>query len=146
MKPRTKSVLALLVTLVIGVVIGALSWSTMHNQRMKKIREARDERGTFYSMVESRVAPVDPAVEEDFRRIVESHRTMLRENYRAHARVRDAILDTMITNLDSVLTDDQTARLRDWVHDDDDDDGGDRRNDRRDEDSDADRDQADSGN
>lgn len=132
MKPRTKSVLALLVTLIIGVVIGALSWSTIHNQRVKKIREARSERGGFYSMVESRVAPVDPAVEEDFRRIVESYRTRLHEYYREGVRGRDAILDSMITDLDSVLTDEQTTRLRDWVHDDDDDDDRDR--DRRDDD------------
>ncbi|NNF04744.1 MAG: hypothetical protein HKN17_09780 [Rhodothermales bacterium] len=119
--------LALLVTLIIGVAIGALTWSTMHNQRMKQIREAREERGSFYSMVESRVAPVDPAVEEDFRRIVESYRTLLRENYRTHARGRDAILDSMITQLDSVLTDEQTTRLRDWVHRDDDERGNDDR-------------------
>ena len=120
MKPKTKSMLALLVTLVIGVVIGALSWSTLHNQRMKKIREARNERGGFYSMVESRVAPVDPSVEPDFRRVVEAYRTRLHGLYREGIHKRTAILDSMIMDLDTVLTSEQTTRLRDWVHDDDD--------------------------
>jgi hypothetical protein len=131
MKARTKSVLALIVTLLIGVVIGALTWSTLHNQRIRKIREARNERGGFYSMVESRVAPVDPAVEEDFRRIVESYRSRLHAYYREGIRGRDAILDSMVTDLDTVLTAEQTGKLRHWLHDDDNENHDDGDDDRR---------------
>ena len=117
MRAKTKSAVVLIVTLLIGVAIGALGWSTLHSKRMEKLRDARNERQSFYSMVESKVAPLQEGQQPDLERVVEEYRRQFGQLYRDAVRDRSALMDSMVVELDSILTDEQSQRLRDWVHD-----------------------------
>jgi hypothetical protein len=109
MKIETKSAAILLVTLVLGVVLGMLAQGTLMRQRDQRVAEIRTEPG-FVSLVEEVIQPRPEqedavrALLEESARSYESVVTSSREQVRL-------VLDSMKTRLAPLLDDRQRERL-----------------------------------
>ncbi len=114
MNTKTKSALVLLGTLVLGVVIGVLAQTALHNQRMEKARSLRN-RGALPEVIERVVKPRNEEQEEAIQALVGRYETQLSDKLREFWSSRSAIFDSMHQALvDSVLFDDQVTALDEW--------------------------------
>jgi len=132
MKARLKSILILGITLAIGIAIGALSWSSIHNRRMEKLREMRNQ-GGLYSSVDRYIDPVDADQEQAIRAITDEFQRRYGSIYRESGRKLEVESDSFRVALYDVLTDEQKQAIRPLFH------RRGRDDDRRDDDRDDDR-------
>ena len=72
MKLHAKTIFVLLGMLLIGIAIGALGQSTMHNRRMEKINEMRRQ-GGLYASFDQFIDPVDQAQEDTLRALAKTY-------------------------------------------------------------------------
>ena len=66
MNARTKSILIIVATLLLGIVIGALGAGTLFNQRVETLQALREDDG-FMFFLERVVEPVDEAQRQEIR-------------------------------------------------------------------------------
>ncbi|MFC1525637.1 hypothetical protein ACFL6X_02380 [Candidatus Latescibacterota bacterium] len=111
MTTRTKSILVLAATLVIGMVIGALLFGAVQRQRFQlALRLARP--GRMMASVEEVIRPVDEQQRQAVREVLEGFEArMLRGRTEAAQRMR-AEIDSLQTQLSPLLSKDQLTRLR----------------------------------
>ena len=114
MNAKTKSALVLLGTLILGIVIGVLVQTTVHNQQVERARSLRD-RGALSDVIERVVEPNSDQQVEAIRVIVGRFEAQLSELSRESWLMRSAIFDSMHEALvDSVLSGDQALALGEW--------------------------------
>lgn len=110
MSPRTKSILLIVATLLIGIVIGALLNARLAERRMERIASLRSERG-FVAFIETVVEPQDDAQREALREVLRRAGDRMAAH---HNRTRDearALLDSTRAEMAEILTPEQLQRL-----------------------------------
>ncbi len=114
MNTKSKSALVLLGTLVLGIVIGVLLQTAVHNQRMETARSLRN-RGALSDVIERVVKPRNEDQAEAIRALVTRYEAklsgMLRESWRTRGTLFDSMRQALV---DSVLFDDQVTALDEW--------------------------------
>ncbi|MGI9174642.1 MAG: hypothetical protein ACR2GR_04935 [Rhodothermales bacterium] len=110
MTARSKSILLLLATLLIGMVLGALINARLAEQRLERIAFLRSSRG-FVRFWEEAVEPQDEAQREAIEAVLEQAGRRLAEHMRTTSGEMQDIIDSTKTELDALLTPEQRARL-----------------------------------
>ena len=114
MKTSVKSAAVLIVAVVVGVIVGALTTSAVMNARIAEIRSLRSPEG-FENRMEEVLGPLDAKTREEVEAILRETRERLRELRRAQFRQVRAIMDSTRERLDPLLTEEQQTRLRDMI-------------------------------
>ncbi len=111
MTPRSKSILLIVATLVIGGLIGALVHARLSEARIERISAYRSDRG-FIRFVERGIGPTDDRQQEEIRRIVSSAADRAADVSMRHREEMRAIMDSTRSALFHILTPEQMERLR----------------------------------
>jgi hypothetical protein len=114
MNTRTKSVVVIISTLVIGIAIGALGAAAIINSRLEQFRALR-MRGGMMGMVEQVIEPHDDAQRARVRGILERYNGMLESLRQGTMERHERLLDSMRLELNDILTPDQRERFDDWL-------------------------------
>src|SRR5690554_5730472 len=93
MSPRVKSIVLLVVTLLIGGVLGALLQARMAEQRIERIAAYRSERG-FIRFIERGIEPHDEQQHEQIRAILSTAASRVSEKSTRHRQEMRAIIDS----------------------------------------------------
>jgi hypothetical protein len=113
MKLQAKSIFVLIGTLLIGIALGALGQSTMHNRRLEKLNEMRRQ-GGLYSAIDRYIDPVDQSQEDTLRALAKSYQGKLGEFYRHYQWHRSTLMDSLKTDMTPLLTPDQIIQIAPW--------------------------------
>jgi len=105
MNYKVKITGVILITLIIGMILGSLISGAIVRYHLSKIEDFR-EPGGFERFMERVVQP-DESQHEKLKEIIDKYSEQLNE-MRIHA---EAIIDSMTTELDSILTPEQKSRL-----------------------------------
>ena len=114
MTTKTKSVLIILGTLLVGVIIGGLATSAIFSQRVGAIQALRMQGGLVHYL-ENVIEPVDESQREQIQALLESTGERQMEMRRNMFDENRAIFSEMRNELDEILTEEQKSRLREWV-------------------------------
>ena len=114
MKARTKSALLLVATLVVGLLVGAVTTGSIVNNRLDELKAMRS-RGGFTGMLERVIEPTDEAQRAQIRAVLEGSEARFSEALRECRGFHSAARDSMRADLDSVLTPAQQNRLDQWL-------------------------------
>jgi hypothetical protein len=110
LSPRTKSMLLLGATLLLGVILGAVLNAWWAQERFERLRRLRAP-GGFEAMVMQTVDPASDAQRREVRRVVDRAAARIDTLRRHHVRdLRGAVLQ-MRTELEPILSDRQLQRL-----------------------------------
>ena len=110
MTARSKSILLLLATLLIGMVLGALINARLAEQRLERIAFLRTSRG-FVRFWEEAVEPQDERQREAIEAVLEQAGRRLAEHMQTSRGEMQNIIDSTKTELDALLTPEQRERL-----------------------------------
>jgi len=111
MNMKAKTTIILLFTLLIGILLGVfLDRTIMRFRFQKRFNEVRQPRG-ITRMLENLIRP-DESQYKAVRDILEKYSKRLHEHREKSFREMDAVMDSMRTELDQILTDEQKARLK----------------------------------
>jgi SpoVK/Ycf46/Vps4 family AAA+-type ATPase len=111
MNVKLKSVLMILATLIVGVLIGALVLAPwMVRYRIRHLAEMRTPEG-FASRLEQVIRP-DKVQADEVRAILERHSERFREVSASHRAEMFALMDSLRSDLATVLTAEQLERLK----------------------------------
>ncbi|PEN12679.1 hypothetical protein CRI94_14290 [Longibacter salinarum] len=108
--PRTKSVLLLVVTLLLGVVLGSVLTGWWVQNRADRVRALRTP-GGFVERVIRQVEPMSPAQRDSVEVIARRTARQLDQLRRTHRRQTMTVLDSMRTELRTVLSEEQINAL-----------------------------------
>ncbi len=114
MKARTKSALLLVATLVVGLLVGAVTTGSIVNHRLDELKAMRS-RGGFTGMLERVIEPTDEAQRAQIRAVLEGSEARFSEALRECRGFHIAARDSMRADLASVLTPAQQTRLDQWL-------------------------------
>ena len=110
MSTRTKTILILVATLVVGILLGVLGSGAAANKRERDLVELRSERG-LANRIESNLSSLTDEQRREVRKIVESHAPVMDSLRLRH---RDEIFDHMASmrqELAAVLTPEQIRAI-----------------------------------
>lgn len=110
MNARTKSLLLLLTTLVVGLGVGALATGAAMNTRLDELQRLR-QRGGFTERLEAVIAPTDEAQQAAVHAALERAHERFHADRRACSERFRASADSMRAELTPILSEDQRARL-----------------------------------
>jgi len=108
--PRTKSVLLLVVTLLLGIVLGGVLTGWWVQNRADRVRALRTPSG-FVERVVERVEPTSAAQRDSVQLIARRTARQLEGLRRSHRQQTMAVLDSMRTELRTVLSEEQISTL-----------------------------------
>ena len=108
--PRTKSVLLLVVTLLLGIVLGGVLTGWWVQNRADRVRALRTPSG-FVERVVERVEPTSAAQRDSVQIIARRTARQLERLRRSHRQQTMAFLDSMRTELRTVLSEEQISTL-----------------------------------
>jgi len=111
MKLHAKSITVLVVTLVIGIAIGALGWSTIHNQREDRLREMRRQ-GGLYGYIDRYIDPVDSLQEDRLRSLSSAYHDTLSRFWRHYMWHRTELMKEFESDLSPELSEEQAIAMR----------------------------------
>lgn len=111
MKLHAKTITILVVTLLIGVAIGALGWSNIHTRRAERINEMRRQGGLYYS-IDRYIDPVDSLQEARLRGLASAYQDTLGRFWRHYMRHRTELMQAYRDDLIPELKEDQVASLQ----------------------------------
>ena len=114
MKLHAKSISVLVATLLIGITIGALGWSTVHNQREDRLREMRRQ-GGLYGYLDRYIDPVDSLQEGRLRSLSSAYQDTLSCFWRHYMWHRTELMKEYETDLLPELNGEQTAAIRPYL-------------------------------
>ena len=114
MKARTKSALLLVATLVVGLLVGAVTTGSIVNHRLDELKAMRS-RGGFTGMLERVIEPTDEAQRAQIRAVLERSEARFSETRRECRGFFATGRDSMRADLASVLTPAQQTRLDQWL-------------------------------
>jgi hypothetical protein len=109
MKTGTKTILIILITLIIGMIIGALVTGVFARHRVRRFRSMR-EPGHLVARIERIIGP-DESQREAVREILREHSEQFLEIHSQFEGEMLALRDSLKKDLDPLLTDEQKARL-----------------------------------
>lgn len=109
MKTRTKSILALSGTLIIGMVIGALIALQVIRNRIANFRELREKKG----FTEHIIGAAEPSAEQEaeIRPILESFGASMEDIHRRHMREIHEQMNALRDSMDQYLDPDQIQKV-----------------------------------
>ena len=110
MSPRTKSVLLLLATLIIGLVLGALINGYFVRQRLARIGDFMNP-AAFGGRIEEVVQPTSDEQREAIRRVLDSAAPRAVDIMRESRSRMRALNDSVRSELEDILTPEQMQRL-----------------------------------
>lgn len=113
MSSKTKALLILLSTFVLGVVVGSLATGVLHSQRERSF-ERMLPRQRFHAFVERVVQP-SPEQKAEFESIMTRWSERLSELHHQHQSQMFTMYDSLHAELQSLLTDEQRARLEEHL-------------------------------
>ena len=108
MNDRTKSALLIVATLVIGMVLGSLVTGAIANRRLDSLAEARGRMSSFF------VDAIEPESEEQaeaIRSVLDGAAPRFKEIFEATRGEMKRLSDSVMVELDPILTDEQKERL-----------------------------------
>lgn len=111
MNARTKSLLIIVATLIIGVAIGALSTGAILNQRVETLQALRDDPG-FMFFLERVIEPTDEAQRAQIREVLTDAAEKRRELRRSMIEEHRFLFMEIREELDQILTSQQKEKLR----------------------------------
>jgi len=114
MTTRVKSAILLVVTLIIGGVIGALLQAQLTEKRFDRIESLRSNRG-LARMIERSIEFESPEQREQVLDIVDDAGKRLFENMQRNRRDARAILDSTRERLAEILTEEQMEKLEEQL-------------------------------
>jgi len=114
MKMHSKTVTVLISTLLIGVAIGALGWSSLHNYRAEQLDQMRRE-GGFYGSIARYIQPEDSVQEMRLRTLATAYQDTLGPFWRHYMRHRVALMESFEEELLPILTDGQKEQLQPYL-------------------------------
>ncbi len=107
---RLKSLAIIVATLVIGMILGGLITTRIVNKRIDRISSLHSEHG-FARLIERSIHFDDDQQREEVSAILERTSKLLFEKRRVTQRQMHSILDSAKNELQSVLSEEQMARL-----------------------------------
>ena len=113
MKTRIKSVFVLLATLAIGIAIGVMAWSAVHNMQLERTRSLRS-RGALEDVIVGAIGPLASEKEVRIREIIGGVADELNDLFRQAYEARTHKLDSMRQQLNEILSDEEQAKLDAW--------------------------------
>lgn len=114
MKLHSKTIAILVGTLVIGIAIGALGWSTIHNQREERLREMRRQ-GGLYGSIDRYIDPVDSLQEGRLRDLSSAYQDTLGRFWRHYLWHRAELMKDFETDLIPVLNEEQSTSIQPYL-------------------------------
>ena len=109
MKTGTKTILIILITLIIGMIIGALVTGAFARHRVRRFMSMR-EPGHLSARIERIIGP-DESQREAVREILRKHSEQFLEIHSEFEGEMLALRDSLKKDLEPILTDEQKARL-----------------------------------
>lgn len=114
MSAKSKSIFVLVGILVLGLVLGVMLQTTIHNKQMERTRSLRD-RGALSEMIADVVKPESDAQSQAVKEVVTRWEESLDEMMHDAFRMRSALFDSMHQELaQDVLTPEQVDALDEW--------------------------------
>ena len=110
MTASTKSALMLFSTLLIGMLLGSLITGAVNNRRMRSLAEMRSARGLAY-FLEDVVEPESAEQREAIRAVQDEAAPKCSVVMLASSERMRALTDSVLAELDPLLTEEQRARL-----------------------------------
>ena len=110
MTASTKSALMLFSTLLIGMLLGSLITGAVNNRRMRSLAEMRSARGLAYYL-EDVVEPESAEQREAIRAVLDEAAPKFSEVMLESREQMRALTDSVLAELDPLLTEEQRARL-----------------------------------
>ena len=110
MTARTKSILLLLGTLLIGMLLGAFVHTLMVEDRIERITSLRSRAG-FVRFMENMIEPTDDAQRAAIRDVLEETAERLDAHHAGSREAVEEIMESFRTSLDSLLTEEQVNAL-----------------------------------
>jgi hypothetical protein len=110
MKLEVKPALIIIGTLLIGMVLGALVLSLVVRYRMDRLHKMMGRAG-FQQMVLQAVSPLSESQRQAVEQEIAASSLRVDSTINAGKGQIDAMIDSMMTRLDSLLTDEQRSRL-----------------------------------
>jgi len=110
MTARTKSTLILIATLGLGIALGSLITGAAVNRRLDRIAEMRTARGMAF-FLERAIQPESEAQREAIRAVLEDAAPAFTEVMRESRERMARLTDSVRSELEPLLTDEQRARL-----------------------------------
>lgn len=113
MKPKTKSALVLFTTLILGVAIGVMAWSTYHNREVARARSLRTQ-GALSEVVSDAIGDMGVEQRALVLEIVKGVEDELTDLFHLTFRTRTTMLDSMREELNPILSEQQIDRMDAW--------------------------------
>ncbi len=113
MTTKTKTALIVLATLIIGIMIGALGSGAFRQQQEEKFERMPPDRRFFFFM--KRVIQPTDQQREQFDRILAKYSEQISKLHEEHQNEMLALYDSMRTELQSILTEEQRSRVEDLL-------------------------------
>ena len=108
---RTRTVLVLIGTLILGMVVGALLTGLIVRERIHHLRQLRTPAGFTQEMMQA-IEPTGPAQREALRKALESHVHRMRAIRERYRKELHAEVDSMHAAAEDLLTPKQQERMR----------------------------------
>lgn len=109
MSTRTKTLIIILSTLIIGITIGALGSGALRKSRMDRF-DKMDHSSRFFRVMERIIQP-DAKQKAALDRVIEKYSDHMSSIHARHQDELSAIFDSMRTELNALLTEEQKDRL-----------------------------------
>lgn len=114
MKLHSTTIAILVGTLLIGIAIGALGWSTIHNQREERLREMRRQ-GGLYGYIDRYIDPVDSLQEQRLRSLTSAYQDTLSRFWRHYMWHRTELMKDLEADLLPELNEEQKVDIRPYL-------------------------------
>ena len=114
MSPRVKSALLLLISVGIGMLLGALLQARLAEQRLERLALLRSEMGLARAL-ERIIEPTDEAQRQAIQGVLESSVQNIAAHMRQNRERSVALLDSTMQALHAVLSDEQIAQLNEQM-------------------------------
>lgn len=116
MTPRTKSVLIVVGTFIIGMIIGSLLTTAYVHHRRAKLEAFRQPDG-FVGMFHDIIQPSDPTQQAAIDSVIRRNGLWFAHSAEQHRIEYRARLDSMAAELHPLLSAEQNDRLQHWMND-----------------------------
>ena len=110
MRLEIKSTLIIIGTLVIGMLLGAASLSVVMRHRVERLHGMMRHGGLPQHMLEA-IGPLPDAQRAAVQQVLDQTSLQVDSTIQGNRREVHAMIDSMVTRLDSLLTDEQRLRL-----------------------------------
>lgn len=114
MKMHSKTVFVLIGTLLIGIAIGALGWSGLHNYRAEQLDQVRREGGMYGSLLRY-IEPTDSIQEMRLRTLTTTYQDTLGPFWRHYLRHRVILMESFEEELLPILDEDQQVKVTPYL-------------------------------